>query len=131
MEFDSGSPIWAQLVTEFTRRIATGEWPAGSRIPAVREIAADVGVNPNTAQRALAELERLELARSERTAGRFVTDDPARIDATRDELAQDAALTYIRTVRGLGMPLPRACDLIEKEWHRHDHQPTEHDRADD
>lgn len=126
MEFNPGSPIWAQLVAEFTRRIVTGEWPAGNRIPAVRDLAVDVGVNPNTAQRALAELERLELCRSERTAGRFVTDDVERIDAVRAELAElaeDAALAYIRTARGLGMALPQARDLIEKGW-RHDH----HDR---
>ncbi|NLT25152.1 MAG: GntR family transcriptional regulator [Microbacteriaceae bacterium] len=127
MDFDTGSPIWAQLVAEFTRRIVTGEWPAGARIPAVRDIATEVGVNPNTAQRALAELERLELCRSERTAGRFVTDDPERIDALRTELARDAALAYIRTARGLGMTLPRARDLIEKGWRDHDH----HDRTDD
>ena len=124
MDFDPGSPIWAQLVAEFTRRIVTGDWPAGGRIPAVRDLAVDVGVNPNTAQRALAELERLELCRSERTAGRFVTDDVERIDAVRAELAEDAALAYIRTARGLGMALPQARDLIEKGW-RHDH----HDRT--
>jgi DNA-binding transcriptional regulator YhcF (GntR family) len=80
MEFDTSSPIWVQLVGDFSRRIVTGEWPAGGRIPGVREIAVDVGVNPNTVQRALAEMEREGLCRSERTAGRFVTDDMQRID---------------------------------------------------
>lgn len=128
MEFNPGTPIWAQLVTEFSRRIATGEWPAGSRILAVRELASEVGVNPNTAQRALAELERLELCRTERTAGRFVTDDADRIDVVRAELATEAARIYIRTARGLQMPLPHAQALIEKEWHDHDHDDNEEPR---
>lgn len=116
MDFDSGTPIWSQLVAEFTRRIATGEWAADSRIPSVREIAADVGVNPNTAQRALAELERLELCRSERTAGRFVTADPARLSALRHELARRATTDYIRTMRGLEIGLSETRELLEQEW---------------
>ncbi|GMA41019.1 GntR family transcriptional regulator [Mobilicoccus caccae] len=80
MEFDPARPIWHQLIHEFSRRIVTGEWSPGGRIGGVRELAGELGVNPNTVQRALSELERDGLCRSERTAGRFVTDDtPASI----------------------------------------------------
>ena len=85
MDFDPSVPIWLQLVDEFRRRIVTGEWPRGERISGVRELAGDLRVNPNTVQRALAELDRLGLTRSERTAGRFATDDGAVIDAARVE----------------------------------------------
>lgn len=116
MEFSTTSPIWVQLVAEFSRRIVVGEWLPGSRVPGVREIAAEVGVNPNTAQRALAELERAGLARSERTSGRFITDDLDRIDALRADLARDATDDYISRVRGLGMHLAQAADIIQQRW---------------
>ena len=73
MEFDTKSPIWLQLVEEFSRRICVGEWQTGARLPGVRDLAADLKVNPNTVQRALAELDRQGITYSERTAGRFVT----------------------------------------------------------
>ena len=116
MEFDTSSPIWGQLVAEFSRRIVTGQWPPGGRIAGVRELAAELGVNPNTVQRALAELERQELCRSERTAGRFVTTDADRIDALRAELAEGAADDFVRRARGLGMAADQARRLIEERW---------------
>lgn len=121
MEFDTSSPIWGQLVAEFSRRIVTGEWSPGARIAGVRDLASELGVNPNTTQRALAELERQELCRSERTAGRFVTSDEERIDALRAELAQGAADDFVRRARGLGMRADQARRLIEERWSHDDH----------
>ncbi|SEE64992.1 GntR family transcriptional regulator [Ruania alba] len=121
MEFDPTSPIWGQLVAEFSRRIVTWTWPPGSRISGVRELAADLSVNPNTVQRALAELERQGLCRSERTSGRFVTSDEARIDALRAELAQEAADDFVRRAQGLGMVPTQALRLIKERWQSDDH----------
>ena len=67
-------PIYLQLMDTITLAITSGALPAGSRLPSVRELAAQAGVNPNTMQRALSELERSGLLYSQRTAGRFVTD---------------------------------------------------------
>lgn len=125
MQFDTSAPIWVQLVSEFSRRIVVGQWPSGARVPGVRELAAELGVNPNTAQRALAELERQGLCRSERTAGRFVTDEADRIDALRAELAHDAAAEFIGRVRGLRMPQDQAQQLIKERWDTHDHHDDE------
>jgi GntR family transcriptional regulator len=125
VRFDNSAPIWVQLVAEFARRIAAGEWAKGTRLPGVRELAADLGVNPNTAQRALAELERQELCRSERTSGRFVTDDTARIDDLRAELARDAADEFVRRARGFNMRRTQAQQLIAERWNHdgdHDHR---------
>ncbi|WP_418277763.1 GntR family transcriptional regulator [Isoptericola jiangsuensis] len=124
MQFDNASPIWAQLVTEFSRRIVTGEWRPDGRIAGVRDLAGELGVNPNTVQRALAELERQGLCRSERTAGRFVTPDTARIDDARAGLARQAADDYVRRVRGLGMPADHAGRLIEERWDDHHTDPA-------
>lgn len=120
MEFDTSSPIWGQLVAEFSRRIVTGEWTPASRIAGVRDLASEFGVNPNTTQRALAELERQELCRSERTTGRFVTSDTSRIDTLRSELAAGAADDFVYRAQGLGMGVDQARQLIEERW-SHDH----------
>ena len=69
MDFDASRPIWLQLREEFTRRIVIGRWAPGKQIPGVRELAVELGVNPNTVQRTLAELERDGLCRSERAVG--------------------------------------------------------------
>jgi len=71
VDFDASRPIWLQLREEFTRRIVIGRWAPGKQIPGVRELAVELGVNPNTVQRTLAELERDGLCRSERAVGRF------------------------------------------------------------
>ncbi len=127
MEFDTSSPIWLQLVTEFSRRIVTGDWAPGTRIPGVRELALRFGVNPNTVQRALGEMERDGLCRSERTAGRFVTDDTPRISALRRALVTEAADDYIRVSQGLRMDVRDAVALVDERWTTHDI--AEHDRT--
>ncbi len=127
MEFDTSSPIWLQLVAEFSRRIVTGEWAAGERIPGVRELALQLGVNPNTVQRTLGEMEREGLFRSERTSGRFVTDDRQRIGALRRALVTEAADEYIRVGHGLGMDASDGLALIDERWNRRDN--THDDRT--
>lgn len=129
MEFDTSRPIWHQLIEEFSRRIVVGQWAPGGRIGGVRELAADLGVNPNTVQRALAELEREGLCRSERTSGRFVTDDPARIAGLRRQLAAGAADDYIQRARGLGMDPDDATTLITERWTTDDHHDADAPRA--
>lgn len=125
MQFDNSSPIWTQLVAEFSRRIVTGDWAPGEKMPGVRELAADLGVNPNTAQRALAELERRGLCRSERATGRFVTDDTALIDSVRADLATGAADEFIARVLGLRMAHEQARALIDTRWESHEHHTTD------
>mgnify|MGYP001266020305 CR=1 FL=1 len=89
------APVYTQLVDQIARAIILGQFPPGGRLPSVREFAADAGVNPNTMQRAFAELERLELIRTQRTAGRTVTEDIARIEQEKRRLAL-AQLGYDR-----------------------------------
>lgn len=120
MEFDNSSPIWNQLLQEFSRRIVTGAWTPGERLPGVRELAAELGVNPNTVQRSLAELERTGLCRTERTAGRFVTDDAGRIDDERQALTDGAVDDFVRRVRGLGLDRDQATHLVTTRWTGHE-----------
>lgn len=116
MEFDASRPIWHQLVDEFSRRIAIARWEPGQRLPGVRELAADLGVNPNTVQRALSEMEREGLCRSERAVGRFVTEDADRISELRAALATEGADSYVVYARGLNLSLQDATALLTRRW---------------
>lgn len=119
MDLDDSRPIWIQLVDDFRMRIVTGIWPAGTRIPSVRDLATQAGVNPNTVQRALAELDRSGLTVTERTAGRFVTADAAVLDAVRRELAVGATDTFIAAVTAIGMDLAQAGEVLTERWPDH------------
>ncbi|QPL05994.1 MULTISPECIES: GntR family transcriptional regulator [Actinomyces] len=116
MPVDDTRPIWVQLVETFRLRIVSGHWPPGTRIPSVRELASDAGVNPNTVQRALAELDRSGLTSAERTSGRFVTADPHVLDRVRRELATGFTDTYITALTGLGLSLESANALLAERW---------------
>lgn len=119
MRIDDSRPIWAQLVDEFRRRIAANEWTGGAKVPSVRELALELGVNPNTVQKALAEVDRLGLTVAERTAGRFVTNDPAVIAASRAALAAATADGFVDVAAGLGMSLNEAQHLLAERWIQH------------
>lgn len=86
-EFDNNRPIYLQLLDILKLKIISGELPAGSKLSSVRDMAEEAGVNPNTMQKALVELERENLVYSQRTSGRFVTDDEEKIKSMREEVA--------------------------------------------
>ena len=88
-------PIWLQLADQITESIVTGEYLPGERFPAVRELAMQANVNPNTMQRALARLEELGLLVTARTAGRSVTEDSRVLQDTRRMLAEEKAAEYM------------------------------------
>ena len=85
--FHNNTPIYLQIVDEIKMQIISGNWKPGEKIASVREIAQEAGVNPNTVQRALSELERHELLFAQRTNGRFVTEDVEMIKNIRREVA--------------------------------------------
>ena len=94
--------IWLPLVELLTQRIVSGQYPAGIRIPSVRDLAAEAGVNPNTMQRALAALEESGLLTAARNTGRFVTRDEALLETTRRRLAEDELAAFFEKMRLLG-----------------------------
>ena len=108
-------PIWLQLSQQLARRILVGAYPPGSRLPSVRELAADAGVNPNTVQRALAELEGTGLLHTQRTAGRFVTEDTAVIQSAKEDLARSRTREYLESMAQLGYDRQQVKALLE-EW---------------
>ncbi len=101
-KLDSDRPIHTQLLEKLQLHIVSGTYPPGTKLPSVRDLAADAGVNPNTMQRALAELENRKLVRTERTSGRFVTEDQEMVKKTRDEIALTLLKGFITKMEQLG-----------------------------
>ena len=118
--FDISRPIYAQLAERLEQRIAAGEYRPGQRLAPVREMAAEAGVNPNTMQRAMAELERRGLVKTERTAGRFVTEDEACIAAVKQNSAEKKVDTFVQEMKRLGFTRRQLAEMIlkkeEEEW---------------
>ena len=113
-QFRNDIPIYTQLVEQIKQRIVSGVFTPGQRLPAVREFALDAGVNPNTMQRALAELERDGLVHSQRTTGRFVTDDAALIGQLREELAGQQLRQFFRAMAELGYQREEIIQLVSR-----------------
>ena len=114
-EIRDSRPIWQQLAQQLRERIVKGDYPPGSHFPTVRELAAQAGVNPNTMQRAMAEMERLGLVYSQRTAGRFVTEDETVIRALRRDLAREQIDTFLAGMAQLGFHRGEILTLLEEE----------------
>ena len=114
-ELQSSRPIWQQLAEQLARRIVTGVYPPGSRFPTVRDLAAEAGVNPNTMQRALGQLESEGLVITNRTAGRTVTEDVGVLDAMRKRLAAELREKYFSDMKELGYSRAQAAELAAAE----------------
>lgn len=109
---DNTRPVYLQ-VEEFIRNaVLVGEYPAGARIPPVRELAAELKVNPNTVQRAMAELEQQGLLITNGTLGKIVTNDGAVIDSIRHEAIQAAVNDCAAQFKDLGISIKEAAGLL-------------------
>lgn len=111
--FQNDSPIYAQLIKALTVRIVSGLYTVGEKLPSVRDLAAEAGVNPNTMQRALTELEREGLMYSQRTAGRFVTEDESMIETAKKNLAEAQLVCFLTAMNGLGYDIPSIISLLQ------------------
>ena len=107
-------PIYVQIMNSVKEAIAAGEISPSERIPSVRELAHDFEVNPNTMQRALNELEREGLLVSERTAGRFVTDDKELIEELKNEMAARTADRFRKEMGALGFSDDEMIDFFRE-----------------
>lgn len=111
-EFDANRPIYLQLMEQLKINIITGVYPPGSKIPSVRDLAMETGVNPNTMQRALTELERENLLYSQRTNGRFVTEDENMIKVLQKNLAEQQIKEFIANMKTIGLKRQEIIDLL-------------------
>lgn len=102
-EFKNGIPIYLQIMEGIKTRIAGGLLPPGSKLPSVRDLAAQAGVNPNTMQRAMTQLEQEGLLYTQRTSGRFVTEDEAKMKELRSSLSERYVEELFTQLSRIGM----------------------------
>lgn len=111
--FRNDQPIYSQLTQRLTEAIVSGIYAPGEKLPSVRELAVEAGVNPNTVQRALSELERDGLVFSQRTAGRFVTENENMIVNAKLRIADERVSEFLRSMKTLGCGRQEIISLIE------------------
>lgn len=105
-------PIYIQLVEQMERMIVSGEYAPGERLKSVRDLAAEAAVNPNTMQKALAELEARQLIHTQRTSGRFITEDAQQIRQVKEKLAMEQITAFIERMQKLGFDKREILDLM-------------------
>ena len=115
-EFSNDAPIYTQLIQQVKVGIVAGIFPPGERLPSVRELATEAGVNPNTMQRALTELERSRLIYSQRTSGRFVTEDVSLIEQLRQSLAKEYLECFFQNMHQLGYERNEILSFLKTEY---------------
>ena len=111
--FSADLPIYSQLVAQIKLAIVSGVYLPGERLAPVRELAMEAGVNPNTMQRALQELEREGMVYTQRTSGRFVTEDIKVIESAKKLLAEREIKSFLAQMSRLGYPKEEIVSLLE------------------
>lgn len=104
-EFNEKSPIYSQIAEHIKMQIVSQEIKSGDQLPTVRELAQEAGVNPNTMQRAFTELEREGMVFSQRTSGRFVTEDNLLIGKIRQQVEKAELATFVNNMKKIGYTL--------------------------
>lgn len=122
--FDNDRPIYLQLVEYLKLYIVSGKLQPGERLLSVRELALQIKVNPNTVQKALAELEAEELIYTERTNGKFVTQNQELINEIKKQLALEKVNKYFSDMNKLGIDNKEAVKYLQENggevvWKKH------------
>ena len=118
--FRDGIPIYQQITERILTDIVSGNCLPGEKLPSVRELAAEAAVNPNTVQKAMAELEAKGLISAQRTAGRFVTEESEAIAQHRREIAREKTSEYLKAISRLGYGSEDAGKLIDENREGHE-----------
>ena len=112
-QITNDAPVYAQLIAHIRQAIASGAFQPGERLPSVRDLALEAGVNPNTVQRSLTELEREGLVFSQRTAGRFVTENENMIANAKLRIADERVGEFLHSMKTLGCTRDEVIALIQ------------------
>ncbi|MCL2167217.1 MAG: GntR family transcriptional regulator [Clostridiales bacterium] len=110
--FTSDRPIYLQVQEKIKLSIVSGEYPPGWKMPAVRDLALEAAVNPNTVQKALSELEREGFVYTQRTSGRYITEDDMVIKQAKNELATELVRSFLGKMAAIGFSPAEAALLI-------------------
>ena len=113
-QIENNRSVYIQLVERIQQMILSGEFKPGDRMPSVRDLAKAAGVNPNTMQRAFQELERQGLVYSNRTSGRFITDNAQIIDQARQYQAMQLIKSFYEKMHELGFSTGEMHSMLDK-----------------
>ena len=113
-DLSNDRPIYLQLMERIQQDIVSGFYSPGDRLPSVRELALEAAVNPNTMQKALSELERSGLVYSQRTSGRFITEDETMLKQLKSQLAEEHIRDFFEKMRQLGFQTEETLALIQE-----------------
>lgn len=122
MDFNPTVPIYLQIIEVFKRQIISGERAPGSKVESVRDLAQTMGVNPNTGQRAFAELERDGFLYTERTSGRYITTDISRIQRLKEELARSMIAEFVERMLKSGFTKQDILRLVQTYMEETEHE---------
>ena len=112
--FTNDKPVYIQIIDEIMNRIALGIYKPGERIPSVRDLAEEARVNPNTMQKALAEIERNGYIISLRTSGKFVTDNQELILSLNRDRSEEIVRNFLSEIKRLSLTVEDAVELVKK-----------------
>lgn len=110
---NSDRPIFLQIVERIQTDIISGKYKPGDKLPSVRDLASEASVNPNTMHKAFSELERTGLVYTQRTAGRFITEDTELIDELKKDFAKEKITEFIDLMQKLGFSKEEILALIQ------------------
>ena len=113
-KLDDSMPIWPQLKEQLIIAIVAGRFQMGGSFPTVRELAEDAGVNRNTMQRALSELEHDGFVITNRTAGRTVTTDEGLVARMKEQIAMQNIEKFIREMEAIGYDADDIVKMIQE-----------------
>ncbi|MDF2800882.1 MAG: GntR family transcriptional regulator [Anaerocolumna sp.] len=111
-ELSSERPVYLQLIEQIQHSIITGVYQPGDKLPSVRDMAAEAGVNPNTMQKSLMELERSGLVYTNRTSGRYITSDNTLIKELKNQSVKGQIMEFLDKMAMLGFKEEEIMNLV-------------------
>ncbi|MDC3418252.1 GntR family transcriptional regulator [Aquibacillus salsiterrae] len=122
VKFNNRGPVYLQIIRSFKEKIAVGELKPGEEIPSRRELANQMKVNPNTAQRAYKEMEEQGLIFTEKNHPSKITTDEKLLGQVREELIMEAVDTFVTSVRSINVPVDELLHLVKEKYTGHDEE---------
>lgn len=116
IKFNNRDPVYVQVIRYFKEQIAKGFFEPGQEIPSRRELAHQLKINPNTAQRAYKEMEDEGLIFTEGNLPSRITKDEETLRKVREELILEAVETFVHSVRSINVPLHEVLEMVKEKY---------------
>ncbi|QGG51275.1 GntR family transcriptional regulator [Lysinibacillus pakistanensis] len=116
VKFNNRDPVYVQVIRHFKEQIAKGFFEPGQEVPSRRELANQLKINPNTAQRAYKEMEEQGLIFTEGNMPSCITKDEAVLKSVREELIIEAVDLFLGSIKAINVPLSEVLNLVEKKY---------------